>query len=497
MAWTYEQDFEALSTGDLNGQDSWSGDTDFDVVDTGTPYEGSQYLQIDPAGDAFEAISRSVTSVAAGVVYCSLKINRTGGTAGKALRGDVLLYEGATIIARIFAQIGGAADKIELLASSGWVVLATGISNDTWYRIGIEWDASTDKYRANVNGGTWSSWYDPTGSPSFSGVDKITLDASSQDAGATGTMSFDYISPDYSPANSCDYLIVAGGASGGATNVGGGGGAGGLVTDTGEVLTAGTYPIVVGAGGAGVPYGAGISPGNDGGNSSFNSHTATGGGGGGTQANAVGRDGGCGGGGGNSDTSAGGTGSQGYDGGPGGVSGGDYPAGGGGGMGAIGGTGSGSNAGAGGAGTSNSITGAAVTYAGGGGGGCWSGGNIGSGGTGGGGNGGKPGGPIPTAGTDGLGGGGGGGGGDATQQTSGAGGDGVVIVRLLTADWTTITGGSQDVDGSYTVVTFTANGNLVLTGLTDIKSINGLAYASIKSVNGLAVASVKSFNNLE
>ena len=31
---------------------------------------------------------------------------------------------------------------------------------------------------------------------------------------------------------------------------------------------------------------------------------------------------------------------------------------------------------------------------------------------------------------------------------------------------------------------------------TNIKSINGLSYASIKSVNGLAIASMKSFNGL-
>jgi len=31
---------------------------------------------------------------------------------------------------------------------------------------------------------------------------------------------------------------------------------------------------------------------------------------------------------------------------------------------------------------------------------------------------------------------------------------------------------------------------------TDIKSVNGLAYASLKSKNGLAKASVKSFNGL-
>ena len=96
-------------------------------------------------------------------------------------------------------------------------------------------------------------------------------------------------------SNSVDYLVVAGGASGAAISAGGGGGAGGfrysnstfpvvcapgapLASATGLPVTATSYPITVGAGGAAI-----TSPstnGNPGNNSIFSTITSAGGGGG-------------------------------------------------------------------------------------------------------------------------------------------------------------------------------------------------------------------------
>jgi hypothetical protein len=87
-----------------------------------------------------------------------------------------------------------------------------------------------------------------------------------------------------------EYLIVAGGGGGG-TNMGGGGGGGGVLTGT-TILTAGSYSITVGAGGAGAPAGTtGGHPtatGTNGGNSTFNGLTAIGGGWGGVSYNTQG-----------------------------------------------------------------------------------------------------------------------------------------------------------------------------------------------------------------
>ena len=263
--------------------------------------------------------------------------------------------------------------------------------------------------------------------------------------------------------NSVDYLVVAGGGSGG-TYYGGGGGAGGHRTSfpspAGTTpVTAQTYPITVGAGGAAIgacaPSG---SAGNNGSNSVFSTITSTGGGGGGgggASGPGAGVNGGSGGGGGAyvsgppgyGAISTAGSGNtppvsppQGNNGGtgleaPNGIS-----AGGGGGAGSVGSNAAGpifpygaSEAGDGGNGIANSITGSSVTRAGGGGGATEQlcGPFIGSGGSGGGGVGkyGPAPGGSPVAGAGNANTGSGGGGGFCSTYPSGAGGKGIVVIR--------------------------------------------------------------------
>ena len=235
---------------------------------------------------------------------------------------------------------------------------------------------------------------------------------------------------------SCDYLVVAGGGSGGgASNASGGqaggAGAGSLVAQTSQTLTANTYPVLIGGGGAKVLT---VSlDGNNGTASTFNGLSATGGGGGGGYQRA-GVNGGSGGGGGGdgSGTRSGGTGTTGgNNGGTANTS--DYNSAGGGG---AGGTGGNSATGTGGVGSSTYSSwglatntgqnvGGTYYYAGGGGGG----GYARAGGTGGSGGGGAGGTNSPrsdaVAGTVNTGGGGGGG----ANTDSQAGGSGIVIVR--------------------------------------------------------------------
>jgi len=105
-------------------------------------------------------------------------------------------------------------------------------------------------------------------------------------------------------ASTVDYLVVAGGAGGGAANPGQSGGAGGgaggyreskdstlssphtaspLAATTGLTITASTYPVTVGGGGAGGSWPGPIpgQRGSNGSNSVFSTITSTGGGGGG------------------------------------------------------------------------------------------------------------------------------------------------------------------------------------------------------------------------
>jgi hypothetical protein len=210
-------------------------------------------------------------------------------------------------------------------------------------------------------------------------------------------------------SNSVDYLVVAGGGAGGSNlasdaGMGGGGGAGGFRESSGAAsgcysvsplgacvpalpVSVTTYPVTVGAGGAGILYPANSdAPGNPGSNSIFSTITSTGGGGGGNIFTPTDHDSGANGGSGggssqvldSSGTPSGGSGNtppvsppQGQ---PGGGSGPNNvnASGGGGGAGGAGANGVGPQpcgaGGAGGAGVSSSITGSPVGYAGGGGG---------------------------------------------------------------------------------------------------------------------------------
>ena len=244
--------------------------------------------------------------------------------------------------------------------------------------------------------------------------------------------------PTGGPVN-VDYLTVAGGGGGGLGQ-GGGGGAGGYRTtfpspscNAGSFpITATTFPITVGAGGAGSD--ANPEKGTNGSNSIFSSITSTGGGGGGSAGNDAGATGGSGGGAG--ETGTGGSGntpptspSQGNAGGPSNCGAG----GGGGGASASGSSNSSQTGGAGGSGAPNQINGSNVTYAGGGGGGGQHPSPGGSGGSGGGGTGGVGGGPSRSAGTPGTINTGGGGGSGCTATPGapdgGNGGSGIVIIR--------------------------------------------------------------------
>ena len=264
---------------------------------------------------------------------------------------------------------------------------------------------------------------------------------------------------------STDYLVIAGGGSGGS-RAGGGGGAGGYLTSTAYLKPSTTYTITVGAGGAAV-YSMPSTRGNTGTNSvlsgtGITTVTSIGGGGGGVYPGSTGltaTTGGSGGGGGSilgstSGAGAAGTSGQGNAGGDGATS--AYNGGGGGGAGSAGSQGTVSAGGTGGSGLASSITGSSVTRAGGGGGS-----PAGSASGGGGAGGAYPNG-NGTAGTVNTGGGGGGArnASDTSNVYSGAGGSGVVILRLLTSEYTGTTTGSPTVttDGSYTVLTYISSG---------------------------------------
>jgi len=267
----------------------------------------------------------------------------------------------------------------------------------------------------------------------------------------TGPGTFSVTSTAVTAANNIvSYLVVAGGGGGGHDD-GGGGGAGGFreykgpatpytasplngnPCGTAVTLTATSYPITVGGGGAGAIPGSNCTACN-GVNSVFSTITSAGGGFGNRNDPAAGNGGS--GGGGKPGSGPGGSGNtppvappQGQNGGTGTP--GANQGGGGGGASAVGGNASGSapsgTAGPGGAGVTTSINASPVAYAGGGGGGAF--GTRGSGGSGGGGAGAQYPSTQADAGTANTGGGGGGGSTNTGPRDGKNGGSGIVILR--------------------------------------------------------------------
>ena len=333
-------------------------------------------------------------------------------------------------------------------------------------------DQSVDAFEdaSGVNSGASTGASRNAAGKYYSGVGSVTA------TGGTITTDGDYTVHKFTAdgtfttdtAQSVEYLVVAGGGGSGCQRASdggsGGGGAGGYRAATGFPVTATSYSITVGAGGARGIENSPAENGVDGGNSVFSTITAEGGGGGGTN-NSGGGAGGSGGGGGSD--GGGGAGNspstspaQGF---PGGASGAGATAAGGGGASAAGGAAVSSSApgGAGGAGIANDIVldGTPVTYAGGGGGGKGqsSPGSGGAGGAGGGGDGSKTGeGGAGTANT----GGGAGGSGDGGNQQGAPGGSGIVVIRRPT------TGGIADmtlVSNSQTAQAQPTKADVVLT----------------------------------
>jgi hypothetical protein len=307
-----------------------------------------------------------------------------------------------------------------------------------------------------------------------------------------GTATFTITSP---ASVSVNYLVVAGGGAGGVGR-GGGGGAGGVLTGTTN-LSAGSYTITVGAGGANAFNDA---QGGDGGSSSIGSTVVTtgGGGGGGWTINA-GRNGGSGGGASAASTAAAGTGisGQGF---AGSVRLTDLIGGGGGGAGAAATNQNGA------IGITSMITGSTTYYAGGGGAGAWGGGATAgvafggtyqvANGTYGGGNGANTNGTLQpyqnaVANT-----GGGGGGQEGYGGNSGAGGSGIVIISYLSIFTpTSITGLQVWWDGADPAGTGTAPADGASISSWVDKSGNGYnATASVAATYSVANNSVF-FNN--
>ena len=175
-AWTYEQKFNDLTNGDLDGQDNWIilGDK-IGYVGNYMTFEGAKDLRthIDTGEMQY---GRSITGITSGIVYFALKVSdATLGLTKYSFRDDIngggfsfIINKNANGKLIFYANFTG---ETEILADS--------VSADTWYLGAIEFDTVNQKARAKVYTGFWSAWsswiYD-TGS-GLTEINYINLDS--------------------------------------------------------------------------------------------------------------------------------------------------------------------------------------------------------------------------------------------------------------------------------------------------------------------------------
>lgn len=157
MSWTYEQDFESLSVGNLAGQDSWTaGSGTVSVTDTLSYGAGTKSVLLPTNLNAY--VKRNIDDFtddgAIGYVSVYANNNTTGGNSVTYLWDT----DGAGRIGDIYLN-GASAGKIYFRAEAGtWYEIAT-YSINTWYRIGFEFDFTNNRIRFNIDGGAFGSWF--------------------------------------------------------------------------------------------------------------------------------------------------------------------------------------------------------------------------------------------------------------------------------------------------------------------------------------------------
>ena len=187
----YEQNFDGLSTGNLSGQDSWTYVAGNQPQVQGSVFESSPYAI---SGDVGANINtrRDITAVNTdnSIYYFSIRANTTSSVDNAGLN----FSNGATPIATVYINAPNAGDiSLRDPINGDYTNLITGALANTWYRIGVEFDFTNDRVRANINNGTMSAWNTMN---AFTQVNRLVLEGNNGDGG-TLTAYWDNFSSTY------------------------------------------------------------------------------------------------------------------------------------------------------------------------------------------------------------------------------------------------------------------------------------------------------------
>ena len=179
--WVFEDLFnsDTKSTGDLNSQDGWSGDTDYDVVTT-DPYEGDQHVTVTNGNGL---IANTFTALTAGTFYIAMQKNNYVSDDG------IRLYTTTNAIA-IYPRFQG--NNFLATDGAGTVAIIENFSQSAWYLFEFILNGDNTYNVRYHNGTSWSSSFGPYDYTNTGSVDDISFVAGGP-GGSTHTAYYDTV----------------------------------------------------------------------------------------------------------------------------------------------------------------------------------------------------------------------------------------------------------------------------------------------------------------
>ena len=214
--WTYDTDFESgegYSTGDLEGQDSWTlnvGASGSFQVQNSVVANGSQAVSATASSTENRGVERTITATSKGNVKIFMRASKTSG-AGSIAR---FVQSGGT--GRFEVHLKQGSNQIMIRGSSDTNLQE--YSANTWYEIEIEYDTVADTFRVRVDGGSWSANESMAGT-SGNTIVGIRLQINDDVLGGFGTYYFDTLARTDTTAPSGSISINSGASYTNSTTV--------------------------------------------------------------------------------------------------------------------------------------------------------------------------------------------------------------------------------------------------------------------------------------
>jgi hypothetical protein len=180
-----QHSFNAMTNGDLNGQDGWSGSTVFDVQ-TSVVSEGAKAVSAVIGAGAFIDYPLSSPKLA-GRFSAYMRRDAVGAGTGTIW---VILRDSTGPTSRVLIRLH---EDGTVGAFDGATYQTVGTFNiNEWVHIEVEFDVDhqPNKFRARADEGTWSSWLGVSGG-TLTNLETIRLDT--DDCNSTATGYFDLV----------------------------------------------------------------------------------------------------------------------------------------------------------------------------------------------------------------------------------------------------------------------------------------------------------------